>query len=628
MSTEKFFNVRGPSRTGSSKDALWTASIYFKQNQDPAQQWAMQELFVGPGGGDLLAPGTMFGYCRVQSLRVNIGDCQFRFDRIDATTFELPILLQTDPTAWDDGFDPSDQVPECLCLAGEIPVSALQPNDSNPDWTAQFAGIIDSPGDLTVTSSGLWISGQAHLPWDQAALVNPAHFHVMVPLPNGGSGDPNLVVQLDRETQTQASADEFAASFNHLNAALATGGNWSRLELSNPTTIPSFFWMLTPSVSGSAPTNQFQLGPGEMSLLLFGGEPGTGGTPQTFATASVNPVFTRAADGTLSVHVTAGDRTSPAKAVYTGSPTTESIELQNVKAGYDALTAATLLRQQIGLSDPLVNPDPAALWGCVVLEDGWAQLPFLNVSESIYASAFPPPDVASPVPAVILAGAAEYGNDNQPPASEQTWTVIITSGAGLDGTWTLKLTAGKLTVTGATATLFDPGLELNGFLWLGNEPPTAADALPSLSNWLAAVTMIPLRSTNPNDLIPSPWDLTFSSLKFARQPDPFAPVLGNWSFSVQASPAWDTLIATGFFPTLADELKNRPLVWRRHPHLPAVQSLPLTQSLNPPNYPSPSRQFAPFQLGLTGGKSIRTIVLVDQPGGGFPPQFVTLSDAN
>jgi hypothetical protein len=39
-----------------------------------------------------------------------------------------------------------------------------------------------------------------------------------------------------------------------------------------------------------------------------------------------------------------------------------------------------------------------------------------------------------------------------------------------------------------------------------------------------------------------------------------------------------------------------PLVWRRHPALPFIQSLPLTQSLCPPSHPSSSRQLAPYQL--------------------------------
>ncbi|MEI7462574.1 MAG: hypothetical protein WCK15_24505, partial [Pirellula sp.] len=50
-----------------------------------------------------------------------------------------------------------------------------------------------------------------------------------------------------------------------------------------------------------------------------------------------------------------------------------------------------------------------------------------------------------------------------------------------------------------------------------------------------------------------------------------------WSFEFNAG-----------FPT--------PLVWRKHSSLPFIQSLPLTQTLSPPNHPSNSRQLAPFAL--------------------------------
>jgi hypothetical protein len=42
--------------------------------------------------------------------------------------------------------------------------------------------------------------------------------------------------------------------------------------------------------------------------------------------------------------------------------------------------------------------------------------------------------------------------------------------------------------------------------------------------------------------------------------------------------------------------QNLPLVWRRHPSLPMIQVLPLTQSQSPANYPSSSRQLAPYEL--------------------------------
>lgn len=48
-----------------------------------------------------------------------------------------------------------------------------------------------------------------------------------------------------------------------------------------------------------------------------------------------------------------------------------------------------------------------------------------------------------------------------------------------------------------------------------------------------------------------------------------------------------------------------PLLWLRHHTLPLVQALPLTQNQTPPNYPSPSRQYAPFEIKGTGDNELR-----------------------
>ncbi len=56
----------------------------------------------------------------------------------------------------------------------------------------------------------------------------------------------------------------------------------------------------------------------------------------------------------------------------------------------------------------------------------------------------------------------------------------------------------------------------------------------------------------------------------------------------------DTLIE------LADALTHYPpLVWLRHPNLPAVQALPMTQAQVPANHPCASRSLVPFELPMT-----------------------------
>ncbi|MCA1711833.1 MAG: hypothetical protein LC789_09460, partial [Actinobacteria bacterium] len=81
-------------------------------------------------------------------------------------------------------------------------------------------------------------------------------------------------------------------------------------------------------------------------------------------------------------------------------------------------------------------------------------------------------------------------------------------------------------------------------------------------------------------------------------------------------------------PLLPTDLFTRhdALVWRRHPALPFVQALPLTQRKEPPNEPSASRQLAPFTLptrtpdGLQvagpAGWRLGVTVAPDGPAGG------------
>jgi hypothetical protein len=54
-----------------------------------------------------------------------------------------------------------------------------------------------------------------------------------------------------------------------------------------------------------------------------------------------------------------------------------------------------------------------------------------------------------------------------------------------------------------------------------------------------------------------------------------------------------------------------PLLWRRHPALPTIQTLPLTQNQSPPNHPSFSRQLAPFQLNVAAAEGAE----VEKPAG-------------
>lgn len=343
----------------------------------------------------------------------------------------------------------------------------------------------------------------------------------------------------------------------------------------------------------------------------------------------------------------------------------EKVKLTNVEAEYDSLSTAILLRRQHALPAPDANEatkEPDILWGFAPLEDGWAQLPFLNLTEQHFVDALPTRAPENVVP--LLFGAAVFGNDSFDPVTlkefcsrgEQPWSVTLLNGSHYAGRWRLtRQQGGPWVLQAAAVNVFQPELVLNGFLWMGTETPSAADALPSLDDWLASLSMISLRTPNSSDRFPSPFVLRFEDVDFQNSPvlgdSPTNPTvayprLRKWSYFYRANEdvvfkrpkverpenesdhsLFETLLLYGMWrlntvkegvwedlsSTQQEEFKaNRegawrhlPLAWRRHPTLPAVQTLPLTQNQLPPSYPSPSRQLAPFELAVRaqGGES-------------------------
>src|SRR5262249_42623197 len=150
---------------------------------------------------------------------------------------------------------------------------------------------------------------------------------------------------------------------------------------------------------------------------------------------------------------------------------------------------------------------------------------------------------------------------------------------------------------------------------LATAPPTPQDVLPTLDNWLGAVTSLPLRSPDPSDLYPAPFLVRFNELTFTERPvradsnpkDPCisSAALGKWEYAYVANeqkleaPKPATARSPGpegtgqltvAQPTIYEKLlaqgkydfdtfwADAPLVWRRHGRAPMIQSLPLTQT--------------------------------------------------
>lgn len=664
------FTVKGPGRlnTQGKTISLWEAKMEVVKLSEPKNHRAVRSLFLSRsapvvdglplnfGPNPMLPPGTMIALCRIESVSLFLGNEVYKWnDRGASLVNPSLLLLQALPEEWKVKTpNPSLVFPSVSCLAGEIALNAFEFEGDDPSiWHKHFRNItgIDGP---TVHASGLSFEGAARLPWENDLLA--ARFHAMLPFPEDAG---TLRLTLDRDRLTAAMTDAFTRSFGNLGKALMPEVNerprWAALELAGEAEVPKFYWEVHPEKTATDLENfTFHLEREALHLLLSDQPLGaTGVTPRSLLRTTPQTIMIMrkndeaGADGStlqqISIGISSGQSSASSgdqsKYQYTatkkGSDWEETVQVSNIAATYDPITTALELRQQQGLPNPdsrLEKVDPRVLWGFVPQEDGWAQLPFWNLTEQIYLDVFhPQPET---IEDALLSGAAVIGNDSQSllalEPGEQPWSVTLLNSTSFSGEWTLlrTITSAQRQQNAnvpwrpgaATVTFQQPEVALNGFLWLATDNPDLSDALPSLDNWVAGLRMVPLRSQRPNEMFPAPFTLKFQAIHFAHnlKGNVSYPRLQAWSFSYQSNdqphqgkadqPVFETLAKKANWED-QNAWPALPLVWRRHPNLPAIQSLPLTQNQTPPNYPSPSRQLAPFQLELKRGAG----AAVDKP---------------
>ncbi|MFM7425139.1 MAG: hypothetical protein ACKO7W_09145, partial [Elainella sp.] len=254
------------------------------------------------------------------------------------------------------------------------------------------------------------------------------------------------------------------------------------------------------------------------------------------------------------------------------------------------------------------------------LENGWAQLPFANLSEQLYLdraldrAANSSADAATSLARPLLQGAVSLGNEavlgDYP--QEQPWNLTWTDADRISGQWRYSRAASGLALSQIGLTIHNPTLVLNGLFWLSAQAPRLSDALPDLDNWVNGLRSFALKTARPDrDLFPSPLLMAVQRLRLqARGQTTPSAALSGWRLTYsrderqieragQRSTVFEHMVRQQILP--ASFLKQIPLVWQRHDQLPMVQALPLTQSQTPPNYPSASRQLLPYEVRPAAG---------------------------
>ncbi|MCE9553060.1 MAG: hypothetical protein K8T91_06735 [Planctomycetes bacterium] len=237
--------------------------------------------------------------------------------------------------------------------------------------------------------------------------------------------------------------------------------------------------------------------------------------------------------------------------VDNGTGFAETVAWQSLETTYDANEAAQLLRTAYQCARP--NPDesvhgksddyrvdPPALWGSLPLDDGWAMVPFFNLTDELYLRIYDPETVEPE--AALLGGAAILGNDDprlwSSHRDQQRWDLTLLDADQVTGSWQFHRQLGSWSLQRVILQLFQPEVVLNGFLWISTDGPTSEDSLPDFDAWPTAVRAVSLRSPRTWESYPSPYVLHFESgsLTRAASNDSLVPTyaeLGNWQFEIR-----------------------------------------------------------------------------------------------
>ncbi|MGI5207638.1 LamG-like jellyroll fold domain-containing protein [Spirillospora sp. CA-108201] len=613
------------------------------------------------GENNVLLPGTLLALVYVTSVTISPtdgGTPQYVWKRggnkpdgklppqairaaITAGTASL-LLLQAPADGWPK--NAGGKLPTFTCLGGEIVLDPMtaQAGAVQKLYTAlglgsaaitQRTGAARLLGALAVHAGGLSAFGQIRLLWDTAPVTAVFQLARLAPDPEPAPGTKvrGFRMTIEAERLTDAERTAIIDSWRRLNRYLDPNNplnglaepvpapEWATLELANPLAVPRLFWEIAPwqEQPGTRPVG---FAGDEFGVLLSDRRPyDPAAQPDTLA--RITPARARvAADGTkLRVELAAG--APPAGSAGTlgyqagrdGAGWSERVTLAATTLAFDPNEAARRLRATLQVPEPSWSrPAPAAarpvtpavLWGFTPLDDGWAQLPLPNLSEQIYLDAGVAREEPAPVPGNLLRGAVSFGNDDpaglgQAPG-EQPWSLTLAAAQRMTATWVLAPAGGGYQLQSADLALDAPEVALNGLLWLSTEAPTAADALPGYDDWIGGLATVPLHTVTGRELFPPLVRLAFEAISFAWRSEPASSAgLGAWAFQYGVDPVLlRALVDGGVLP--ADAVGAAlPLVWRRHPSLPMVQALALTQSVSPPNVPIAGRQLVPFELPVT-----------------------------
>lgn len=605
---------------------FWKASgqiIQLNNSAGPYEAW--RKIFIDHPA-EVPAPeaaipieGTIAALCSMEEVAVTLPGAAGPFIFLPADGQSL-LLLRAESMEGD--------VPAFRCLNGYIALAddadnaveleaLYQELELEKADTGGRTGKAVLPGALSAHSSGLSIFGSIALPWEPARLN--ASF-LLAEIREGDEVTCRLSIEEQRLTaaEKQAWADSWRGlqqmidPLHPLNDPGQAGPRWVSLELSRLSEVPDIYWKY---VAAEAVQKLF-FSKGAARLYLSDQSVYDEGDGAPSAIASLLPDNMRIEVAGNDMQLLFGEQKAAAdfqeriRYEVDNASWAEAYSFENLSLAYDPVQAARRLRQAQGLPSPGLNTGPGemisppVIWGYMPLEDGWVQLPFLNISEQLYL------DNELANEAVLqenigrknFQGGVVYGNEEairaaSIPGGEHPWEITLIDCAAFYGSWTI---AGDGQLKQVELELYEPEAALNGFLWLSAGRPGMEDALPTLDNWVNGLFPAPLRSfRTEQSLFPPAFLLLLEEARLeaaSTAGEPAVAHLVSWSYRYHPNESLIVdMAAKGLLEQDVAE-QHPPFAWLRHPALPMVQALPMAQSRRPPNYPSASRQLVPFEL--------------------------------
>jgi len=603
---------------------FWKAAGQVVRMEDGATPYpALRKIFIDhptevpAPSAPIPVEGTVAALCRLSSVAIALPGTAGSFNFSPPAGHESLLLLRSQGK--------EGTTPTFRCLNGYITLIgnaneltplhqklALQAPDPGPR-----AGKAELPGSLSAHSSGLSIFGSINLPWETERLN--ASFLLAEEIREGEEAAYRLTVEAERLTPAEHAA--WVASWQRLqkmidpthplNAPPQPGPRWASLELAGLDDVPDIYWKAPDGTQKLF----FNKGAARLYLTDQSVYDEKDGAPATIA--RLLPGNMRIEEEAGNMRLLFGEKQEAANVRELiryqagGDGWAEAYTFSNLSLAYDPVQTARRLRQDQGMPSPELNTapsekiEPPVIWGYMPLEDGWAQLPFLNISEQLYLdNELANEEVLSKgIQRLNFQGGVTYGNEDAIRESggnpaEHPWEISLIDCAGFFGAWAINQGQGLLST--AELELYEPEVAANGFLWLSTGRPSLEDALPNLDNWVNGLFPVPLHSFREEQSLFPPaflFKLEDARLNAVKTEGGAARAnLASWSYRYHPNAALAaSMIAKGLLEASAIEA-HPPFAWLRHPALPMVQALPMTQSLRPPAYPSASRQLVPFEL--------------------------------